>query len=266
MANIHNSQVENPLDLIQDTAEHEIDLLELFFFLLARIKRILAVALIGALIMGVYSFILADPVYEATSKMYVLSSQDSAINISDLQIGSYLTKDYLEVFNTWEVQAMVVQNLNLPYSYKKVRSMIEINNPDNTRMVYITAASTDPAEAANVANEFARVAQQYISEIMLTDEPSIMSEARVPTKPVSPNKALNVILGFMGGFFLMCALLLINFMLDDKIKTGEDIRRYTDMTVLAIVPVNGAEDPNSRAYRYKGPSSRQSVKKEGAKK
>ena len=266
MANINNPQIENQLEVIQDTNENEIDLIELFFYLLARIRLIIAIGLIGAIVMGVYSFILADPVYNATSKLYVLSAQDSAINVSDLQIGSYLTKDYLEVFNTWEVQAMVVQNLNLPYSYSRVRNMISIKNPDNTRMVYITAASTDPKEAANIANEFARVAQQYISEIMLTDEPSIMSEARIPTKPVSPHKARNVVLGFAGGAALMCVLLIIHFMLDDKIKTGEDIRRYTDMTVLAIVPVNGAEDPNSRAYRYKGPSAGHSTKKEGGRK
>ena len=266
MANINNPQTENQIDFFSDARETEIDLVELFFHLLSRVRIILAAALIGAILMGAYSFILADPVYEATSKMYVLSAQDSAINVSDLQIGSYLTKDYLEVFNTWEVQAMVVQNLNLPYSYSRVRSMIDISNPDNTRMVYITASSTDPVEAANVANEFARVAQQYISEIMLTDEPSIMSEARIPTRPVSPHKTRNIILGFMGGAALMCVLLVITFMLDDKIKSSDDIRRYTDMTVLAIVPVNSAEESSSRAYRYKAPSSGQSVKKEGGKK
>ena len=81
--------------------------------------------------------------------------------------------------------------------------------------------------------------QQYITEIMLTDQPSIMSQARVPSKPVSPNKPLDVIKGFLLGFVLACLVLAIRFFMDDKIKSGDDIRKYTDMNVLAIVPVNG---------------------------
>jgi len=266
MANNTNPQMENQIDLVQPAAEGEINLLELFYHLLSKAKIIVACALIGAILMGAYSFFLADPVYEATSKLYVLTSQDSAINVSDLQIGSYLTNDYLEVFNAWEVQAMVVNNLGLDYSYNRIRKMIEIERPEDTRMLYVTASSHSAQEAADIANEFAKVAQKYITDIMLTDKPSIMSEARVPAKPVSPNKLGNIIKGFLAGFFLACVVLAIRFFLDDKIKSGDDIRKYTDMTVLAVVPVNGQEKIPSKLYSYRPSSSAHTNRKEGGRK
>ena len=98
----------------------EIDLLELFYCLLEKARFILLAGLAGALLMGFYSFYIARPSYEATSKLYVLNSSDSAINLSDLQIGSQLANDYKEVFKTWEVHEMVIEELGLPYSCQQI--------------------------------------------------------------------------------------------------------------------------------------------------
>ena len=224
-----------------EAVDTEIDLLELFYRLIERWKYIVAAACVGALVMIVYSFVLATPIYEATSKLYVMTASDSAINLSDLQIGSYLTSDYQEVFNTWEVQEMVLQNLGLDYSYQQLSEMITVSNPSNTRILNVTAKHRDPQTAARLANEYASVAGRYISETMKTDEPSLLSEALTPTRPVSPKKARNTILGFLIGALLMIAIVTIQFIMDDKVKTAEDIRRYADLPTLALVPVNGTD-------------------------
>ena len=225
--------------------ETEIDLLELFFRLLESWKIIFAIAMAGAIIAGVVSYFFITPQYEATSKLYILNSKDSAVNLSDLQIGSYLTKDYQEVFKTWEVHERVLQNLGLDYSYRQMQSMLSISNPSDTRVLYITAKTSDPQLSTNIANEYATVARQYISDMMATEEPNIISIALRPTAPVSPNKKLNVMLGFVLGAVLMAGIITIRFILDDKIKTSDDIAKYLDLPTLAIVPVEhgqGTED------------------------
>lgn len=238
--------------------EMEIDLLELFYRLLENAKYIIACALIGALIMGVYSFVLVRPTYEATSMLYVLSSSDSAINLSDLQIGSYLTNDYQEVFETWEVREMVIRNLGLPYDKDELADMITISNPNDTRVLHITVESKSPQEAQAIANELATVARNYISEVMETDAPSVFSQALLPKEPVAPRKKLNVAIGFMIGAMIMVAVVTVRFIMDDKIKTADDIRRYTDMATLAIVPTNNT---SNRASMAKQPGSRTAEKR-----
>ena len=58
--------------------------------------------------------------YTATSKLYVVNTKDSAINLSDLQIGNYLASDYTEVFSNWHVHEMVLQRLGLDYTYSQL--------------------------------------------------------------------------------------------------------------------------------------------------
>lgn len=226
-------------EILQENREMAtIDLIELIYWLADHVRRILAAALAGAMLMALYSFVIASPVYKATSVLYVLNSSDSAINLSDLQIGSYLTSDYREVFDMWEVKEMVLQRLDLDYSYGKLGSMLEVSNPTNTRMLYITVSSESPEEAAQMANAYAEVAREYISATMQTDTPSLMSQALTPTSPVLPRKKLNLFLGAVAGAFLMTLVLMVQFILDDKLKTNEDIARYLQTPVLAVVPEN----------------------------
>lgn len=226
--------------------EMEIDLMELFYRLVEKAKSIVAAALAGMLIFALYSFILATPMYESTCKMYVMSASDSAINLSDLQIGSYLTSDYQEVFDTWEVQEQVLQNLNLDYDYEQLADMLEITNPSDTRILNITVTSKSSQEAAAIANEFAAVAREYISDTMDTDKPSILSKALPAKDPVSPRKLFNCALGFVLGALVMIAIVTVQFLTDDKIKTAEDIRKYADMPTLAVVPTNGESERSGR--------------------
>ena len=76
-----------------DGGEETIDLIELLNRILDHWLLVAICALVGAAIMGVYSFYIATTMYQSTAKLYVVNSKDSAINLSDLQIGSYLTGD-----------------------------------------------------------------------------------------------------------------------------------------------------------------------------
>ena len=224
---------ENPSEA---DGELEIDLLELFYYLFERVGYLISAAILGAAIMAALSFFVLTPKYEATAKLYVVSQSDSAINLSDLQIGSYLTSDYTEVFNTWEVHEQVLQNLGLDYDYDQLAGIVEVTNPSDTRILYVTVTSTDPQEATAMANEYARVAQAYIKDTMSSDQPNIFSTALEPINPVSPKKMLNTLLGFLGGFVLLGAVFVVRFLMDDKIKTSDDITKYIGISTLTIIP------------------------------
>ena len=110
----HASQTLDISDAAEfEQQETELDVLELFYYLLEHIKQLVAAVVVGALVMLLVSLFFLTPQYEATSKLYVMARNDSAVNLSDLQIGSYLTSDYQEVFKTWEVHEQVLQNLGL---------------------------------------------------------------------------------------------------------------------------------------------------------
>ena len=115
-----------------ETADEEvtIDLVEVLNRILDHWLLVAVCAVVGALIMGVYSFFIATPMYQSTAKLYVVNSKDSAINLSDLQIGNYLAQDYQEVFHNWHVQDRVLEELGLNYTYSQLNSMISVSNPE----------------------------------------------------------------------------------------------------------------------------------------
>ena len=228
-----------------------IDLEALFFSMLAHWKIIAACILVCTLAMGYYTFRIATPMYEATSTIYVLSRNDSAINLSDLQIGTQLTNDYLKVFKMWEVHEQVISNLDLPYTYSEMGSMLKVTNTSNTRMLDITFTSPNAALAAKVANEYASVVSKYIAETMSMEEPHIMSTALIPSNPVSPRKMRNMAIGLLLGVALGVGITTLIYLRDDKYKTSADVQKYTGLNVMAVVPENEPEkDKRSRKVSY----------------
>jgi len=223
--------------------EVTIDLLELFYALLSKWKQLAAATVACALIAAIGVLFFVTPKYQASSTIYVISQKDSDINISDLQIGTALTDDYIQVFHMWEVQEKVISNLDLPYTYSQLDKMLSVTNASNTRMVEITVTSESAQEAADIANEYVTVVQDYIAKKMATDKISIMSTALVPTVPVSPNKTKSILLGALLGFVVSAGVVVVMTLLDDTYKTAEDIKKYTGLVTMAVIPLEKGDEP-----------------------
>lgn len=225
---------------VPSSSARMIDLKDLFYRLTAGWKLILCLAVACAVIAGVYTVYFVTPMYQATAILYVLSPE-SILNISSLQLGTALTSDYIKVFDMWEVHEAVISNLNLDTTYDRMRDNLTVTNSAGTRMLDISFTSPSPAEAAAIANEYAKVASEYIQETMSTDKPNIMSQALEPANPVSPSRTRNILIGFALGAVLAAGGMTIQFLTDDKIKTSEDIRSCTGLVTLAVVPVDESE-------------------------
>ena len=239
-----------PSALRQPNNVQTIDPVDLFYRMLDNWKLIVCLALVFAVAFGVYTTYFVTPLYRATSIIYVLNT-DSIINVSSLQLGSQLTSDYIKVFDLWEVHEEVLSNHNLDYSYGKMKGMLTVTNTSGTRMLDISVTSSSPQEAADIANEYAKVVSEYIHETMGVDKPSIMSVALVPTNPVSPNRVRNITMGFALGAALAAGIVFLRYMMDDKLKTSEDIRDFAGLATLAVVPIEDSENADFKSDKKK---------------
>mgnify|MGYP004638778751 FL=1 len=220
----------------EESVDGEIDLVELLYRLIEKWKIIVLACLFGALIAAVCTFYFITPMYTATSKLYVVNAKDSAINLSDLQIGNYLASDYTEVFSNWHVHEMVLQRLGLDYTYSQLAEMVSVENPKDTRILYVNVVSDDPQEAKDMADTYAQVAREFIAVKMDTEQPNIFEEALLPSRPSSPNKSRNIIMGFMIGFVLSCSVTIAQFLMDDRLRSADDIEKYVQLPTLGVMP------------------------------
>ena len=214
-----------------------VDLAGMFFRILEKFWIILVSAAVCATVMGVLA---GNSVmtYSATSKLYIVNKDSSGVNISDLQLGTVLTLDYQEVFKTWEVHKMVIEELDLPYSYQQMQSMLTVSNPEETRILYITVSNPDAKMAAKIANAYAKAAKTFIINTMEGVEPSDFSIALEPSVGSGANVGSSAVIGFVGGGVLAVAILAFLFVLDNRPRSPEAIQQYGGIPTLSVFPAN----------------------------
>ena len=236
----------------QNSDQSEIDLLELFYRLVENVRYIIIAAVIGGLLAWLYTTMFIDPLYTATAKLYVLNTGSTSINVQDLQLSNYLASDYQEVFKNWHVHDMVIERLNLPYTYKQMSNMLSVSNPTNTRILYISVTTKDPAQSKLIADTYASVAQEFIATTMDTREPNVFEEALLPSAPSSPNKSRNLVIGILLGVIIACGIIVLRYLTDDKIHSSEDVEKYIGLPCLGMLPLQDIKNNSKAKQKKKG--------------
>ena len=237
---------------MNDNDEIEIDLLELFLELKKRLWIILLAVVLGAGAAGAFSYFTLTPQYTSTAMMYVLSKETTLTSLADLQIGSQLTKDYTVVVTSRPVLEEVIETLGLDMSYRSLRGKIEIKNPTDTRILSISVTDADPHLAKTLVDQLANTSSSYIGDIMEMVPPKVIEDGEVSAVPVSPNNKKNAMLGGLAGAFLVCAVIVLGTILNDTVRTEEDINHYLGVSVLASVPKREQAGSEHGKKRKKG--------------
>lgn len=216
----------------------EIDLLELFTVLWHKAWLIIGVALLTAVSCFLISKYVIAPTYESTTKIYILNKQDSAaVTYSDVQLGTQLTKDYAELINSRYVLEEVIESLSLEMEYEDLLHKVSVITPSDTRIVSITVEDGDPLNATNIANAIREVASAHIQNVMDIDAVNVVETANLPTDKASPSGMKWTLIGGVLGAFFVCVIILVRHLLDDTIKSSEDIKKYLDLSTLALIPI-----------------------------
>ena len=205
----------------------EIDLLEIISILLNRFWVIFGAALLAAAAGFMISKFVLTPTFESTTKIYILNkSENTTVTYSDVQMGTQLTKDYAELINSRYVLETVIGQLSLPeMEYKDLLKKVSVHTPTDTRIVSITVTDYDPQQAQNIANCIREVAGEHIQNVMDIEAVNVVEEANLPTVKAGPSVVKWTAVGGILGVFLVCAVILIHYLLDDSIKSSEDVEK-----------------------------------------
>lgn len=236
----------------------EIDLQELIGLLLYKLWLIIICAVIGAAGAFVISKFFITPLYESTTSVYILNkNENSTITYNDVQLGTQLTKDYAQMIKSRDVLEGVIEVFYLEDSYKDFSERVAVTTPSDTRMIQITVTDEEPFMAQQLANEVRKLAADKITEVMDIQAVNTVDEANLPEKPASPSVFKWTAIGGVLGIVLCAAVLIIKFLMDDTIKTAEDVEKYLQLSTLASIPVK--EEENKKQRRKHGKSEKESV-------
>lgn len=236
--------------------EIEIDLREVFLLLISRMWLIVLVGVLTAVIGFAVSAFLIAPTYESTSKIYILNKQqENTVTYSDVQLGTQLTKDYAELITSRLVLEKVIEELQLGevyegMDYEAMLEKVEVTTPTDTRILSITVTDTDPVMAMNIANSVREAAAVHIKNVMDIEAVNVVETANLPMEKAGPSIGKWTVIGGALGAFLVVAVVLVLFFMDDTIKTSDDVEKYLGLSTLALIPLD-AQAASSRNGKKK---------------
>lgn len=231
--------------------EIEIDLREIFMYLYNHLYVLIVSALIGAMLFYLASNLLLTKQYVSSTRIYVLNQQDQqTVTYTDLQTGTQLTKDYAKLVTSQTVTSQVIADLDLQNKYDDMRnitpgqlaSMISVETLTDTRVIQISVTDVSPTRAQDIANAVRVAASQRIYEVMAIEAVNVVDTANLPEGPSSPNTMKNTAIGGAVGLVLTAAIYILIFLLDDTIKTPDDVEKYLGLSVLASIPYDEEAD------------------------
>lgn len=232
--------------------EIEIDLWEILFALRAKLWVILLALVLGSGLAIAYSKVVLTPQYTSTSMVYILSKETTLTSLADLQIGSQLTKDYRVVATSRPVLQEVIDTLALDMEYEELKRTIKLDNPSDTRILSISVEDPDPARAKAIVDTVAKVSSTHIGDIMEMTPPKIIEEGIVSEVTSSPHTKKNAALGGFAAAFFVCALVVLQVILNDTIRTEEDVEKYLQLSILASVPEREENRSSSNGKKRRG--------------
>jgi len=223
----------------QNQNEIEIDLLDLFYYLKKRIW-IIAVAFVACAFVGlIFSSLFMTPKYTASTRMYVLNrSSENNVNSGDFAVSNYLLNDYKVLITGQNVTKEVIDRLGLDMKHEELAELIEVTAPNDTRVLQVDITHPDPQVAADIANAVREVSSAQIKEIMDVEAVQLVYEAEVPENPSSPNVMKNTVIAAALGLIGAAGILVVIRIMDDTIRTEEDVDRWLGLSVLGIIPIS----------------------------
>lgn len=195
---------------------------------LQRHWRVWATVTVLSLLTALTANALLPRTYSATAQVFVASTSESTVGF---QFVTQRVTSYLDVVDSPAVLEPVIGELDLGLSLEDLRRDVSATNAADTSRVDISVTSSDPAQAAAIANA---AAERFTSVVEELEAPAggnspvrltVTGPASPPTSPEFPQPQLLLALGIVVGLFLGAALALVRSRMDTSLHTLEDVGR-----------------------------------------
>ncbi len=249
-----------------ENQKQRINIRKLAFYLLKHIWIIILCAAIGFAGLYGYTAYYQKDTYTAAATVYVLNGNPNLVNyqytnVSDLESSVQLMNTYMVLLRSDKVMDAVLERLMTYEKYQPyienyprlstgyIASTLSMGSIANTSLLEIRSTTGDPNLSFAICNAVVDVAPQKIKDVVIAGD---MTEAQRPAAPPfvpdyrSPTK--RGLLGALAGGVLAAAILVLLFLLNQKVTDMESLTdRYTP-PVLAGIQRQKKKDSNPAVF------------------
>lgn len=214
---------------------------------------------IATVLSGILGFCVAafgiTPKYSSSVMLYVNNGSFSVgeiLNVTNSELlgARSLVDTYIVILDNRTTYNKVIEKAGVDCTFDELEDMVVAESVNGTEVMRITVTSTDPYEAADIANAIAVVLPMRISEIIAGSSMEVVDSGAVNLKKVAPSITGFTVVGMLVGAIICVLVLVVIDMRDDTIRGEEYILQNYDYPILAKIPDLVNTDSKSYGYYY----------------
>ncbi len=202
-------------------------------------KIIVTITLLSVAATVILNFFIIKPKYQAYTKLFLGKEQSDnqieAYNNSDVQMYQKLLKTYVDIIKTNDLIDSACKSNNIKISSQSVLSNLTVSSTSDTQILTIQYKDTNKERARDVikaiTEEFIDKSTEYFNASV-----KVVETVKLPQNPVSPNKKVNVIIGFLLGLIMGVSVVLVISLFDNTFKDKEEVEMILGLPVIGTIP------------------------------
>ena len=228
--------------------------------ILAAIRRHLPAILISAVVGMLLAFSISNFMlpkqYESTAQVLISNVDEAAIQkvtASDLSAAKSMANTYRVIMTSaragQELRRKLANDPDFDLAYLdayKLTTTVE----NNTEVINISVKCGDPKMAALICNKMVEVSTALISDIFEGGRCNSLGKADPEYNPCFPNVRNMMLLGALLGIVLSAGLILVIYLVDNRVKDEADFVSKIGIPVLGEVPSIHELDGGKEGYGY----------------
>ena len=210
--------------------------------LVKRWKMIVLITLITTIFSAIISFFIILPKYEASTKLFIgkennqIKVQEQIYDNNDVEMYQKLLKTYAEVIQTNDLVEKAVDLNSLGIKSKEILKNLKVTPRVDTQILEIKYTSRDKVLASDILNSVTTEFIKSSAELIPNGNVKIIESVKIPEKPVSPNKIMNIAIAFFLGLMLSIVLSFLLEFIDNTFKNKEEMEDILGLPVLGVIP------------------------------
>jgi capsular polysaccharide biosynthesis protein len=169
--------------------------------IIKRWKLIILTTLVTTILSVIISFLIIQPRYQASTRVFIgkelnAKGQEQNYSTNDVQMYQKLLKTYAEIIKTNDLVGRAVTSDNLDLQSENVLNTLNVVPRSDTQILEISYISKDKIVARDVVNSVTNEFIRSSKDLIPNGNVRIIESVKVPENPVSPNKKVNIGIGF----------------------------------------------------------------------
>lgn len=199
----------------------------------------------------VYNQLTFEPQYEAKATLYILREENAEADRSsdDFSLALKVVKDCDYLLKSHSVLDEVITQQNLTMDYDELYKKVSTSNPTDTRVLEVTVQADTPQSAKTIVDSICEIGTVKIQQAMGFQQVNLYEYGIIDNEPCNKTSITTYLILAVIVMVLTYSVFLLKFLLDDRIRTEEDIERYLGLSILGDIPnMNDTKNKKNKGY------------------